>query len=162
MGIITSEGENIVAIGGRRGLSNTLKACKRVSRLRPIRLHNRLENNKITALIQVGDYGGSTKILREMFGMRGTISGCVGDLTGCGAALCGHKFFSEWLMHRFESEDLNPGPFRDVCSLAMEAISKKHGWDMGDIWKGILRRFNSLPEALWSEEELTKLFGSKS
>jgi uncharacterized cofD-like protein len=159
VGIITSEGDNIVVIGGHHGVSNTLKAIKRMPDVNPIRTHNGFENNKITALIQVGDNGGSTRDLREKFGatVKG-ISGAVGDLTACGAVLSKDQILAAWLPHRFTSEDINPKSLRDISGMAAAAVAKKNGWDLLGVWKHILNRFDRLPAALWSDSD--QLFGA--
>ena len=80
-----NKGPKIVAIGGGTGLSTLLKGIKKLS-------------NNITAVVTVGDDGGSSGRLRDEFGVLPT-----GDIRNCIAALGdADAYINELFQYRFK------------------------------------------------------------
>ncbi len=101
-----NHGPKIVAIGGGTGLSTLLKGIKKLT-------------NNITAVVTVGDDGGSSGILREQMGVLPP-----GDIRNCIAALADDdNIVTKLFQYRFQSgEGLGGHSFGNLFITAMTAI----------------------------------------
>lgn len=97
---------NIVTIGGGGGHAQVLKGLKYLPGL------------NITAICPSTDSGGSTGYLRRDYG----ISGYLGDLTKCIAALCPNEELARTLLYRFDSGCLNGHSVKNVLFLGLEKV----------------------------------------
>lgn len=102
-----NRGPRIVAIGGGTGLSTILKGLKKVT-------------NNITAVVTVGDDGGSSGRLREEMGVLPP-----GDIRNCIAALADQeKLVTELFQYRFSNgEGLEGHSFGNLFLSALCAIT---------------------------------------
>lgn len=101
-----NHGPKIVAIGGGTGLSTLLKGIKKLT-------------NNITAIVTVGDDGGSSGRLREEMGILPP-----GDIRNCIAALADDDdIVTKLLQYRFKSgEGIKGHSFGNLFITAMSAI----------------------------------------
>ena len=101
-----SHGPKIVAIGGGTGLSTLLRGIKRIT-------------NNITAVVTVGDDGGSSGKLREQMGVLPP-----GDIRNCIAALADDdNIVTKLFQYRFKTgEGLEGHSFGNLFITAMTAI----------------------------------------
>lgn len=101
-----NHGPKIVAIGGGTGLSTLLKGVKRLT-------------NNITAIVTVGDDGGSSGRLREEMGILPP-----GDIRNCIAALAdADDIVTKLFQYRFKSgEGIKGHSFGNLFITAMSAI----------------------------------------
>lgn len=99
-------GPKIVAIGGGTGLSTLLRGIKKIT-------------NNITAVVTVGDDGGSSGILREQMGVLPP-----GDIRNCIAALADDdNIVTKLFQYRFKTgEGLGGHSFGNLFITAMTAI----------------------------------------
>ena len=109
---------HIVGIGGGTGLSALLRGLREVSESdtgdprRAIR---------ISAIVCVADSGGSSGVLRELFGMP-----AVGDIRNCLAALChGSSGWPDLLAYRFPAGDGLRG--HSLGNLMLASLWHEHG-----------------------------------
>ncbi len=102
-----NRGPKIVAIGGGTGLSTLLKGIKRIT-------------NNITAIVTVGDDGGSSGRLREEMGVLPP-----GDIRNCIAALADDEdLVTELFQYRFKTgEGLEGHSFGNLFLTALCAIT---------------------------------------
>lgn len=102
-----NHGPKIVAIGGGTGLSTLLKGIKKLT-------------NNITAIVTVGDDGGSSGRLREEMGILPP-----GDIRNCIAALADDDdIVTKLFQYRFKSgEGIKGHSFGNLFITAMSAIS---------------------------------------
>lgn len=102
-----SRGPKIVAIGGGTGLSTILRGLKRIT-------------NNLTAVVTVGDDGGSSGRLREEMGVLPP-----GDIRNCIAALADEeKLVTELFQYRFkQGEGLEGHSFGNLFLSALCSIS---------------------------------------
>ncbi len=102
-----NRGPNIVAIGGGTGLSTLLKGIKRIT-------------NNITAIVTVGDDGGSSGRLREEMGILPP-----GDIRNCIAALAKDEdLVTNLFQYRFKTgEGLEGHSFGNLFLTALCAIT---------------------------------------
>ena len=102
-----NKGAKVVAIGGGTGLSMLLKGIKRYT-------------NNITAVVTVGDDGGSSGRLREEMGILPP-----GDIRNCIAALAGDEdLITELFQYRFKNgEGLEGHSFGNLFLTALCAIT---------------------------------------
>lgn len=122
-------GPKVVVIGGGTGLSNLLKGLKRYT-------------NNITAIVTVGDDGGSSGRLRQELGVLPP-----GDIRNCITALADEeKIVTELFRYRFESgEGLEGHSFGNLFLTAVCAIT--HG-DMIEAVRTASRVLNSCGQVL--------------
>ena len=101
-----SHGPKIVAIGGGTGLSTLLRGLKRIT-------------NNVTAIVTVGDDGGSSGRLREQMGVLPP-----GDIRNCIAGLADDdSIMTKLFQYRFKSgEGLEGHSFGNLFITAMTAI----------------------------------------
>jgi len=101
-----SKGPKIVAIGGGTGLSTLLRGIKKIT-------------NNITAIVTVGDDGGSSGRLREQMGVLPP-----GDIRNCIAALADDvEITTKLFQYRFKTgEGLEGHSFGNLFITAMTAI----------------------------------------
>jgi len=99
-------GPKVVAIGGGTGLSMLLRGMKKIT-------------NNITAIVTVGDDGGSSGRLREQMGVLPP-----GDIRNCIAALADdYDIFTKLFQYRFKAgEGLEGHSFGNLFITAMTAI----------------------------------------
>lgn len=124
-----ARGPRIVVIGGGTGLSNLLKGLKTFT-------------NNITAIVTVGDDGGSSGRLREELGVLPP-----GDLRNCITALADEdKLVTELFRYRFESgEGLEGHSFGNLFLTAVCAITNG---DMLEATRVASRVLNSCGQVL--------------
>ena len=110
-----NNGPKIVAIGGGTGLSTLLKGIKRIT-------------NNITAVVTVGDDGGSSGRLRSELGILPP-----GDIRNCIAALADDEdLVTKLFQYRFKNgSDLGGHSFGNLFLTAMCAVT-------GDMYKAVI------------------------
>ena len=111
-----NNGPKIVAIGGGTGLSTMLKGIKRIT-------------NNITAVVTVGDDGGSSGRLRSELGILPP-----GDIRNCIAALADDEdLVTKLFQYRFKkgASDLGGHSFGNLFLTAMCAVT-------GDMYKAVI------------------------
>ncbi len=124
-----NHGPKIVAIGGGTGLSTLLKGIKTLT-------------NNITAIVTVGDDGGSSGRLREQMGVLPP-----GDIRNCIAALADDdSIVTKLFQYRFKSgEGLEGHSFGNLFITAMTAICKDMFTAIKESSKVLLIRGRVLP-----------------
>jgi uncharacterized cofD-like protein len=96
--------KNIVTLGGANGHTQVLLALKDIPDI------------KITAVCPSTDSGGSTGILKDIYGS----SGYLGDLTKCIVALSNSKALSKALMYRYNSGPIEGHTVKNLLFFALE------------------------------------------
>jgi uncharacterized cofD-like protein len=121
-------GPRVVVIGGGTGLSNLLKGLKRYT-------------NNITAIVTVGDDGGSSGRLRQELGVLPP-----GDMRNCITALADEeKLVTELFRYRFEQGGLEGHSFGNLFLTAVCAITSG---DMVEAARVASRVLNSCGQVL--------------
>lgn len=104
--IVTVRNPKVVAIGGGTGLSSILRGLKKYT-------------NRLTAIVTVGDDGGSSGMLRQDLGMLPP-----GDIRNCILALADDENVMQQLFnYRFTEGGLNGHNFGNLFLAAMNGIS---------------------------------------
>lgn len=130
------QGPNIVVIGGGTGLSVLLRGLKEYS-------------SNITAIVSVGDDGGSSGRIREQFGMVP-----VGDVRNCIVALSDHEDLMEQIFdYRFKQGDgLDGHSLGNLMLVAMAHLTGSFHNAVSDINEVLQIRGRVLPV---TEEPIT-------
>jgi uncharacterized cofD-like protein len=113
--------KNIVTLGGASGHTQVLLALKNIPDI------------QITAVCPSTDSGGSTGILKDVYGS----SGYLGDLTKCIVALSNNKSLAQALMYRYAGGPIEGHTVKNLLFFALEKTGNlKSALDvMSDICK---------------------------